>query len=117
MVGGPPGWFEICPVCCWEDDGLQLEFATTLAGGANGITLVDAQRSYAELGACEAASVRHVRTPLADEPRDALWRPVDPRRDGFPAWDSGERAPAAGETLPYRRPTFWRNRSSTRAST
>lgn len=40
----PPGSYEICPVCGWEDDALQLEFATTLAGGANSLTLFE-QRS------------------------------------------------------------------------
>ena len=108
VFGDPPGSFEICPVCFWEDDGLQLEFATTLAGGANGISLADAQRNYAELGACEAASVRHVRPPLPDEPRDPLWRPIDPGWDTFPEWDSGERAPELDATLYYWRPRYWR---------
>ncbi len=117
VFGGPPGSYDICPICFWEDDVVQLEFATTLAGGANRTTLADAQRNFAQLGACEARSVKHVRPPLADEPRDPLWRPVDPARDSFPDCDSGERAPELDETLYYWRPTFWRNRSSTRAST
>ena len=117
VYGGPPASDEICPVCFWEDDGLQLEFATTLNGGANRTTLVEAQRNYAQFGACEANCADVVRPPLADEPRDPLWRPVDPTRDSFPAWNSGERAPEHDETLYYWRPTFWRNRSSTRAST
>jgi hypothetical protein len=117
VFGGPPGSFEICSVCFWEDDASELEFATTCVGGANGIALAEAQRNYTEFGACEAASVRSVRPPLADEPRDSLWRPVDPGRDSFPAWGSGDRAPEHDETLYYWRPTFWRNRSSTPAST
>lgn len=36
----PPGSYAVCPVCNWEDDALQLEYATTLAGGANAYTLL-----------------------------------------------------------------------------
>ena len=43
----PPGSYDICDVCGWEDDALQLEFATTLAGGANALTLADAQAAFA----------------------------------------------------------------------
>jgi hypothetical protein len=45
---GPPGSTEICPICYWEDDALQLEFATTLGGWSNGPTLLEAQRNFAD---------------------------------------------------------------------
>jgi len=55
----PPGSYDICPFCFWEDDALQLEFATTLGGGANHPTLEQAQLNFQTLGACEQRC-RHV---------------------------------------------------------
>jgi cysteine-rich CPCC protein len=42
----PPGSYETCPVCGWEDDLSQLRFATT-GGGANDLSLAGAQRAFA----------------------------------------------------------------------
>ncbi len=41
----PPGSYSICPVCFWEDDGVQLRWPDW-AGGANKPSLIDAQRIY-----------------------------------------------------------------------
>src|SRR5690606_27773169 len=107
--------YSICPICFWEDDALQLEFATTLGGGANRLTLADAQRAYAERGAKEERVAGHVRPVSTDDRRDPLWRPVDPAVDTFEAWDDPDatRAPGGGETLYYWRPTFWRRAPAT----
>lgn len=96
----PPGSYDVCAICEWEDDALQLEFATTLDGGANSPTLEAAQREYLARGAVE--SIR---------PRDPTWRPIDPRRDTFEAWDdpTHRRVPAVDERLYYWRAEFWRN--------
>lgn len=40
----PPGSFAICPVCGWEDDNVQAA-DPHYQGGANGISLVEAQRA------------------------------------------------------------------------
>ena len=101
-----PGSYDACAVCGWEDDPLQLEFATTLSGGANAPTLLDAQREFAQLAG------RLARTqPGANVPRDRdpTWRPIDLARDHFPDWSDQacERAPATDECLYYWRETFW----------
>lgn len=103
----PPGSYEVCEVCDWEDDALQLEFATSMAGGANAETLADAQAAFLKV---EARLVRRRFGTTFPRMRDPQWRPIDVSRDTFPAWgvDSEERAPSAGEELYYWRSTFWR---------
>jgi RNAse (barnase) inhibitor barstar len=105
----PPGSYEICPICFWEDDALQLEYATTLAGGANGPTLAEAQENYRKLGVSEERLKPHVRTPASTDRRDPLWRPIDLNRDRFPNWHQkdSQRAPEHDERLYYWRPSFW----------
>ena len=107
----PPGSYDICPICFWEDDALQLEFADTLAGGANGVTLVAAQATFASLGACEGRLFAYVRPPGPDDHRDPAWRPIDTALDSFPRWDAsppGSGAPRVPpEGLYYWHPAFW----------
>jgi hypothetical protein len=78
--GGPPGSYEICKICFWEDDAVQLRFPD-LAGGANAVSLVEAQRNYAAIGVSEARFRTHVRALGPEDARDPLWRLFDPARD------------------------------------
>ena len=105
-----PGSYDICPICFWEDDAVQLEFATS-GGGANKVSLLDGQRNVAALGACENAAVGHVRPPSKEDQREAAWRPIDLARDRFDDWSNraAQRAPEHDERLYYWRSTFWRN--------
>ena len=48
----PPGSYDDCPVCGWEDDIVGLRWPD-LDGGANRLSLIEAQRSYAATGAAE----------------------------------------------------------------
>jgi len=41
----PPGTFEICTVCGWEDDNIQFE-NPNYKGGANIMSLNEAQEAY-----------------------------------------------------------------------
>ncbi len=94
---GPPGTLKSCPVCDWRDDAAQLEFATTLAEGANGLTLFEAQRS----GAPPAPGVE----------RDEEWRPIDMAVDEFEDVhepDARRAPPGDATVLYYWRPTYWR---------
>jgi hypothetical protein len=69
----PDGSYEICPVCFWEDDPVQLA-DPDYAGGANSVSLRQAQRNFAVFGACEETMVRHVRKPTPEEARDQNWK-------------------------------------------
>lgn len=46
LSGKPPGTYEICDVCGWEDDEVQYK-NPDLAGGANETSLNEARRRYA----------------------------------------------------------------------
>jgi hypothetical protein len=82
MFADPPGNYEICRVCFWEDDHIQLRWPDR-PGGANSLSLIDAQRAYTELGAMEYRFTGIVRTAAPDEPLDDGWRPVDLAVDDF----------------------------------
>ncbi|WP_327150156.1 CPCC family cysteine-rich protein [Nocardia sp. NBC_01329] len=104
-----PGSFDICSVCTWEDDRVQLRWPT-IPGGANRISLVEAQRNYRDFSACDDRGRTHARSPEADEPLDPAWRPIDPARDHFEDPRTGLRQPWPDDptTLYWWLPTFWR---------
>jgi hypothetical protein len=62
----PAGSFDICPVCYWEDDSVQLH-DPTYAGGANRLSLEQARLHFAQHGTCDPGLQRYVRSPLPDE--------------------------------------------------
>jgi hypothetical protein len=106
--GEPPGSYEICAVCFWEDDAVQLRWPD-YRGGANRPSLLDAQRTYAEIGATESQFLRFVGRAAKDEPVDVGWRTIDLAIDRFEPRDD-QRAPWPDDrtTLYWWRPTFWR---------
>jgi hypothetical protein len=65
--------YEICPICRWEDDPIQLA-DPWYAGGANHPSLQEAQNNFAECGACEKRSQSSVRSPSPDDQIDQEWR-------------------------------------------
>jgi hypothetical protein len=71
----PPGSYDICKVCFWEDDGVQL-LDPAYAGGANKLSLVECQENFRRVGACEERFVDDVRPPQAEESPDPEWRPA-----------------------------------------
>lgn len=104
-----PGDYDLCPVCFWEDAGDQLRWPM-LADGPNGISLIEAQRNFVEMGACHAESLAQVRKPKPDEEREPGWRLIDPALDDF---ESGPDDPRnlpwpAAEELYWWRPTYFR---------
>ncbi|WP_370236122.1 CPCC family cysteine-rich protein [Brevundimonas sp.] len=76
----PCGSYDICPICFWEDDPVQLA-DPTLAGGANDHSLIKAQETFIQHGVSEIRFLRNVRSPCATDARDPLWRAFDPIRD------------------------------------
>jgi Cysteine-rich CPCC len=62
----PPGTYEICPVCYWEDDGVQYD-DPDYEGGANHTSLNQAKHNLSEFGAAESRNVKWVRKPLSEE--------------------------------------------------
>jgi hypothetical protein len=106
-----PGNYDICRVCFWEDDWLQLRWPG-MAGGANSVSLLDAQRGYAEMGAMEFRFTGIVRMPHVSEPLDDGWRPIDLAVDDFePVGVRDAPWPDDMTALYWWRPTFWRRRS------
>lgn len=54
-----PGEYDICPVCFWEDDGTDVDTPDSHSG-PNHMTLREARKNFALLGACEARHAVHV---------------------------------------------------------
>lgn len=62
----PPGTYEICDVCFWEDDYVQFK-DESYRGGANDMSLEEARRNFKELGAKSREHVKLVRDPSPEE--------------------------------------------------
>lgn len=58
--------FQLCPVCYWEDDGVQLK-DPTYEGGANRVSLNQAKRNFRKFSAIEERFKDYVRPPLEEE--------------------------------------------------
>ena len=69
------GYFEICGVCFWEDDGIQTDNPED-EGGPNRVSLRHSQANYLTFGACEECFIKDVRPPRSDEERDPDWHPI-----------------------------------------
>ncbi|MBN8460155.1 MAG: hypothetical protein J0M04_20200 [Verrucomicrobia bacterium] len=102
----PSGSYDICPICFWEDDGLQLAFPM-MEGGANSNSLFECQRDFARTGACEPRFVRNVRAPKEDESRDPRWREFDPSVDPHLDWDSPDDAELWKAATPEANLYYW----------
>ncbi len=70
------GTMQLCPVCFWEDATGDAEY-----NGSNQVSLIEAQRNFAEFGACERSYQDVVRTPLLEENRSPHWLTSDDLRE------------------------------------
>lgn len=86
-LAGSRGGYEICPICCWEDDPDQVNDPHTRSG-SNGVSLVEAQSAFQSHGWSDRSLADRVRSiDLAFDERDPAWRPyvdaldaAEPRR-------------------------------------
>jgi rubredoxin len=62
----PPGTYQVCPVCFWEDDSVQYH-EPDYEGGANKVSLNKARNNYHSFGAIDQKSKGHTRRPLDSE--------------------------------------------------
>ena len=62
----PPGTFDICPVCGWEDDNVQFD-DPSFQGGANRVSLMQARRNFLTIGASSPDRLGHVRDTFPSE--------------------------------------------------
>jgi len=62
----PPGGYDICPVCRWEDDISQFE-DPNLEGGPNRVSLRQARRNFRRYGVSDKQRRAHARLPRSDE--------------------------------------------------
>jgi hypothetical protein len=72
----PNGTYDLCEVCFWEDDGVQFE-DPDYEGGANKVSLRQAQKNYLKFGACEEEAISSVRSATDEEPMDEKWKPLE----------------------------------------
>ena len=72
----PNGTYDLCEVCFWEDDGVQLE-NPDYEGGANKMSLRQSQKNYLKFGACDEGAILSVRPATDDEAKDETWKPLD----------------------------------------
>ncbi|MDN3015869.1 CPCC family cysteine-rich protein [Paenibacillus sp. BSR1-1] len=69
----PPGTYDICGICFWEDDGLQYR-DSDYEGGANEVSLTQAQQNFIKFGACDEGSIKFVRKPNQEDIKDPNWK-------------------------------------------
>ena len=62
----PPGTYEICPVCFWEDDPVQFK-DLDYEGGANEMSLRVARQNYRLFWAKDKDHIEVVRKPKPSE--------------------------------------------------
>jgi hypothetical protein len=103
-------------VCFWEDASDQLRWPT-LDDGPNGISLIEGQANFLEIGACDADALDQVRNSRQGEEREPGWRRLDPAIDDFESGPSDPRNlpwPSDAEDLYWWRPTYFRRRVNQR---
>lgn len=63
--------FDICPVCYWADDGVQL-YDPSYAGGANSMSLIEARENFKKHQAKDLNRKAFVRRPTKEELADVV---------------------------------------------
>jgi len=83
----PPGTFDICPVCFWEDDESQFN-NPDIRGGANAESLREAQRNFLKTGTGDGSNRDEIvarliklgepaaRYVIQQYKKDTKWKPL-----------------------------------------
>lgn len=71
----PPGTFEICIVCGWEDDNVQFR-DPDYRGGANKESLREAQQNFIKTGVISEEARKVVKNSVVGIERDPKWVPL-----------------------------------------
>jgi len=71
-----PGSHLICEICFGEDDPVQFE-DPEFEGGANTVSLKQAQRNFAAFGCTEERFLSYIRPPSDKDIRDPGWQPLE----------------------------------------
>jgi len=103
-----PGSYEICEICFWEDDPVQL-LDPAYRGGANSPSLMECQANFIRLGVCEERFVGNIRAPRATEPPDPEWRPA---QESDLRWSRAPRDLSAEEYDRIEAWYYWKRRST-----
>lgn len=72
----PPGTYHICKICFWEDDDIQYN-DPDYEGGANDVSLRQAQENFRKLGVSDISFIEFVREPTKKDIRDNNWKPFN----------------------------------------
>ncbi|MGH0430724.1 CPCC family cysteine-rich protein [Bacillus hominis] len=70
-----PGTYEICSICFWEDDEVQFN-DPDFEGGANEVSLRQAQKNFIAFDAYEEYCIGSVRKPTSEDVKDASWKQI-----------------------------------------
>ena len=71
----PPGTHDICKICYWEDDYFQYDHPD-MDGGANHVSLKEAQQNFIKFGVSEKEFLENVRPPNKSDIKDPNWKPL-----------------------------------------
>ncbi len=85
----PAGSFEICRICFWEDDDVQLAFPH-MGGGANALSLIEAQKNYGRMKVSDGRFFGEGFGAAEGEEREEGWRMFDVSKDLSLNWMSEE---------------------------
>lgn len=66
--------WDICPVCCWEDDVLVIDEHDKRSPANKGMMVSEAQVNFVLFGASSEQRKERCRSPRLDEPLDPEWR-------------------------------------------
>lgn len=83
-----------------------------MAGGANKVSLYEAQQEFIKSGVSEFRFIRNVRKPMPSDRRELHWRPFNLSSDPHLSWDSEvdhehRRASGFDACLYYWREDYW----------